>query len=419
MLELRKTAAALSSLQSRVCEAREQQQNLVSSAVQRLKWAAGANPALGEVMSAFDNAVLSSCEKLTRQHNLATNVINTCNSILHYEALRTRTSESVTHDANFVKLIKHWEESCILTINLNTTVTAIEESLVELLQIESNVDLNWLKQAERFISEAILDVQKKLQEKQEGLLSAQERLREQVSNLQSVLTEHHVLMSDVRILLRTMVKQENIHGLQEFLSSYRSFTESISTIVKELECDTLDANRGRTIKEDLENISTMVPNIYSELLGFANEKKMNQGKVLEKREEVQKEKDAETEISAGGSMKKKGKLLRQEGVCYSPRKGIPLTRDPTTGKGKSRSNIRFHDAQVFYYLFLLWVILIAVQERNAYALNVWHRVRMKLEGCDPHPTRKYTTAEQVEYVIREAQSTDNLALLYEGWTPWV
>lgn len=44
---------------------------------------------------------------------------------------------------------------------------------------------------------------------------------------------------------------------------------------------------------------------------------------------------------------------------------------------------------------------------------------MKLEGRDPNSSRKYTTAEQVEYVIREAQSTDNLALLYEGWTPWV
>ncbi|XP_076757575.1 serine/threonine-protein kinase Smg1 isoform X3 [Xylocopa sonorina] len=399
MLELRKIAAKLSTLQSRVCEARDQQQNLVSSAVQRLKWAAGANPALGEVMSAFDNAVLSSCEKLTRQHNLAANVINTCNSILHYEALRTRTSESVTHDTNFVKLIKHWEESCILTINLNITVTAIEESLVELLQMESNVDMNWLKQAERFISEAILDVQKRLQEKQEGLLSAQERLREQVSNLQSVLTEHHRLMSDIRILLRTMVKQENIDGLQEFLSSYRSFTESISAIVKELESDNLDANRGRAIKDELENMVITAPNLYNELLEFANERKTNSIKAFEKEKEIDKEKErerereSESETSLGGSMKKKGKLIRQEGVCYSPRKEIPPTRDPTTGK--------------------------AVQERNAYALNVWHRVRMKLEGCDPHPTRKYTTAEQVEYVIREAQSTDNLALLYEGWTPWV
>lgn len=26
---------------------------------------------------------------------------------------------------------------------------------------------------------------------------------------------------------------------------------------------------------------------------------------------------------------------------------------------------------------------------------------------------------QVDYVIREAKSLDNLAVLYEGWTPWV
>ncbi|KZC05708.1 Serine/threonine-protein kinase SMG1 [Dufourea novaeangliae] len=401
MLELRKTATALSGLQSRVCEAREQQQNLVSSAVQRLKWAAGANPALGEVMSAFDNAVLASCEKLTRQHTLATSVVNTCNSILHYEALRTRTSESVTHDANFVKLVKHWEESCILTMSLTITVTPIEESLVELLPMESNVDINWLKQAERFISEAILDAQKKLQEKQECLLTTQKRLREQVSNLQNVLTLHHCLMSDVRILLRTMAKQENIDGLQEFLSSYRSFTESISAIVKELESDCLDVNRGRTIKQELETLATIVPNLYTELLEFANEKKAKHSKLLDNHKDAEKEnvkarvrgreKKSETLDTVTG--KRKRKLIRQEGVYYSPKKGVPLARDPTTGK--------------------------AVQERNAYALNVWRRIRMKLEGRDPHSTRKYTTAEQVEYVIREAQSTDNLALLYEGWTPWV
>ncbi|XP_035721238.1 serine/threonine-protein kinase SMG1-like isoform X1 [Vespa mandarinia] len=377
MLELRKTAAALSNLQSRVCEAREQQQNLVSSAIQRLKWAAGANPALGEVMSAFDNAVLSSCEKLTQQHNLAAAVINTCNSILHYEALRTRTSESVTHDANFIKLVKHWEESCLLTINLTITVSPIEESLIELLQLENNVDANWLKQAEKLISEAIIDTQKKLQEKQDILHNAHDCLRGRVTSLQNILAEHHKLMSDVRVLLKTMVKQENIIGLQEFLNTYRSLTETLSTVVKELESDNLDPTRGIGIKSELESMAIIVPNLYNELLEFASEHRLNPNKGSEKE----------------CSLKKKAKLMRQDSVCLSPKKGIPLARDPTTGK--------------------------AVQERNAYALNVWRRVRMKLEGRDPYPTRKYTTAEQVEYVIREAQSTDNLALLYEGWTPWV
>ncbi|XP_060520485.1 serine/threonine-protein kinase SMG1 isoform X2 [Cylas formicarius] len=59
------------------------------------------------------------------------------------------------------------------------------------------------------------------------------------------------------------------------------------------------------------------------------------------------------------------------------------------------------------------------QQRNAYAVNVWRRVKMKLEGRDPDPGRKLTAQEQVDYVIREATNLDNLALLYEGWTPWV
>lgn len=326
MLELRKKAAKLSNLQLRVCEAREQQQNLVSSAVQRLKWAAGANPALGEVMSAFDNAVLSSCDKLTRQHNLAAMIVNTCNSILHYEALRTRTSESVTHDTNLVKLIKHWEESCVLTVNLNITVTMTEESLVQLLQLENNVDATWLKQAEKMVSEAIIDTQKKLQEKQEALFTAEDYLRERVMDLQNVLTEHHRLMSDVRALLKTMAKQENIDGLQDFLFAYRSFTESISAAVKELEAENFDSVRGTAMKEELEAMAIKVPSLYNRLLEFASERKLNSTKGAEK--------PAAGNLPRKRKKRKKGKLVRQNSVCLSPRKGTPLARDPTTGKGR-------------------------------------------------------------------------------------
>lgn len=59
------------------------------------------------------------------------------------------------------------------------------------------------------------------------------------------------------------------------------------------------------------------------------------------------------------------------------------------------------------------------QKRNAYAVSVWKRVRMKLEGRDPETNRRCSVPEQVDYVIREAINEDNLACLYEGWTPWV
>lgn len=59
------------------------------------------------------------------------------------------------------------------------------------------------------------------------------------------------------------------------------------------------------------------------------------------------------------------------------------------------------------------------QKRNAYAVSVWRRIRMKLEGRDPDPNRRCSVAEQVDWMIREARNVDNLAVLYEGWAPWV
>ncbi|XP_034948666.1 serine/threonine-protein kinase SMG1 isoform X2 [Chelonus insularis] len=376
MLELRKSATALSSLQSRINEIQDQQRSLVDSVDQRLKWAIGANPALVEVMVAFNNAVLLSNEKLTRKQYLTSIITAICDSILHYEALRTKTSESITHDTNFIKLLKQWEESRLLRSNLSVSVSLAEENLIEMLQLENNIDADWLRRAESLISDAIIENQKILQKKQEMHAIANERLRKYIGSLQGILTNHHRLMTDVRGLLKTMLKQENISGLGEFLTEYRIFTEGISTLVKDLESENLEPLRVIEAEGLLNTLLLKVPKIYDELLELANESnknKMDENQVINK---------------------KKNNLLRQDpNMCLSPRKGIPLTRDPTTGK--------------------------AVQERNVYALNVWRRVRMKLEGRDPNPSRKYTTAEQVDYVIREAQNMDNLALLYEGWTPWV
>lgn len=52
-------------------------------------------------------------------------------------------------------------------------------------------------------------------------------------------------------------------------------------------------------------------------------------------------------------------------------------------------------------------------------MSVWRRIRMKLEGRDPDPIRRFTVAEQVDWMIREARNPDNLAVLYEGWAAWV
>jgi len=41
----------------------------------------------------------------------------------------------------------------------------------------------------------------------------------------------------------------------------------------------------------------------------------------------------------------------------------------------------------------------AIQERNSYAVGVWRRVKMKLDGRDPDSSKRLSVTEQVSQFI--------------------
>ena len=43
--------------------------------------------------------------------------------------------------------------------------------------------------------------------------------------------------------------------------------------------------------------------------------------------------------------------------------------------------------------------LLALQERNSYAVSVWRKVKMKLDGRDPDCNKRSSVAEQVTSLI--------------------
>lgn len=53
----------------------------------------------------------------------------------------------------------------------------------------------------------------------------------------------------------------------------------------------------------------------------------------------------------------------------------------------------YENTTIYGYKFIL-----AVQKCNAYAVSVWRRVRIKLEGRDPDTGRRSTVTEQVIYI---------------------
>ncbi|OQR69143.1 serine/threonine-protein kinase SMG1-like, partial [Tropilaelaps mercedesae] len=59
------------------------------------------------------------------------------------------------------------------------------------------------------------------------------------------------------------------------------------------------------------------------------------------------------------------------------------------------------------------------EQRNRQGMLIWRRVRAKLEGRDTPDKSRMGVGQQLEKVIHEATCMENLALMYEGWTPWV
>ena len=66
--------------------------------------------------------------------------------------------------------------------------------------------------------------------------------------------------------------------------------------------------------------------------------------------------------------------------------------------------------------------------RRAFAESTLRRFKAKLEGLQveqgagPSQERRtvvLTVEEQVDKLLQQATSLDNLALMYEGWTPWI
>ncbi|EEC17441.1 fkbp-rapamycin associated protein, putative [Ixodes scapularis] len=184
-------------------------------------------------------------------------------------------------------------------------------------------------------------------------------LLDKVATLRSeVLGKHHELMSELRSLLKSLARQEDA-PVQEYLALYRRFSEQASEMVRSLlaaESPSEGAQRA------LADLAGMVPGVYGGLTALA---------------------------SAQDGIDQQKAVVR--GADDTPDRKV--AKDPRTGK--------------------------ALQERNSYAVGVWKRVKMKLDGRDPDSSKRSSVAEQVEYVIGEATRLENLALLYEGWTPWV
>ncbi|KAI8501131.1 Serine/threonine-protein kinase smg1 [Branchiostoma belcheri] len=420
MSDLRKYVQTLVQLDSAVGSVQERSTQLEAGIAQRLKWAAGANPSLQTMLLDFEEAQNNRNSLLMNEGRRASDVCKLCNAVLHFEALRTRTPEAMQADATFLALIRRCEESSRLLESCTTTVADMEQALIQMLppSLEQPIGESWFHTLHQLVVQEMSVQQSRAAEQEMGVETTREQLKSEVSSVKGILTVHHKLLSDVKIMLKSMAKedeasdadqQEESSRIRQFMGGYRTYSEMFTSLL-------MNILQGCSGEESASQLSQVGPTItflidqthmiYDELVSFATP-------LVTSRESTEaqtpfatvatSQKKADRNSSPGPSGRTVSLLQKDSRTSGTPpgfgkgpgtpKKTAAAIRDPRTGK--------------------------ALQERNSYAVSVWRRVKAKLDGRDIDASRRMPIAEQVDFVIKEATSTENLALLYEGWTPWV
>ncbi|KAJ8319497.1 hypothetical protein KUTeg_004588 [Tegillarca granosa] len=418
MSEMRKSMQALVNQESGLVSCHAHYVQLESSIVQRLKWAAGANPSLNLVLQQFEESSSYRKQLFEDESKRSTDVVSFCQGILHLEALRTRTPEAVASDTNFLTLLKKCRESCMISSSASTTVSELEILLMNTKPPaeDGKTDKKWLQECREYIISQIDKLRQQVEGHKKEMESTKGDIKSEVSSIRGILTTHHKLMSEIRTILKSMAKQEELESeqqqpgsIREYLATYKNFSENFMTALKIVSTD--DVTKDGIVEADsmIDTLIGQITIIYDDLVNLApplladEEGKENNQRTFASALMKQ------TDVKEGVSPARKQSLINKdvmETSPFSPQGGLlakitapaskkldKISRDPRTGK--------------------------AIQERNSYAVSVWRRVKMKLDGRDPDPGKRLSVAEQVDFVMKEATNMDNLAVLYEGWTPWI
>lgn len=363
LAEMRKAAQTVGSLDATLHDVREGHLALAGAVEQRLKWAGGANPALADTRTTFTHLVAQWTDPLQALSRIASEVYEASDALLLHESLRTRTTEALSWDAGLLGLLNRCQESCMLAEGASAPLSPAEQQLLQLqggAPLPTEASIEWLRSLLDKV--ALSACREQLEQAKTSRDTCREALHNQVSTLRAdVLGKHHELLSELRSLLKSLARHEDV-AVQEYLATYRKFSERASELVRTLLAS--DATPSDIIQEALSELIAMVPRVYQGLTELA---------------------------SAQDGLDQPKSVAVSKSVEQTPDRKV--NKDPRTGK--------------------------ALQERNSYAVGVWRRVKMKLDGRDPDSNKRSSVAEQVEYIISEATRLENLALLYEGWTPWV
>lgn len=268
ILKLDETTKTLTALQSTVQRQKDELSVLTTAINQRLKWAAGANPQLVDMMNDYVSTISNRQNLIDKIGLLAAIAIKENSAILQYEKLRVTTTEALDEDQKFLNLISRWEKCCKLVQTVTNVVTPVEEALIELLDPEGPIDRMWLNSVSALIDDMVNQVQQDISKIERKIVDSQDELQSSAYRLRSLMVTHsriapkilnlvntiyRIIDDDKKLILSEYVDKhnlmkENITELQGHILS-KDFTEELVNVTVNQTADLLN-----TMKDTINNL---------------------------------------------------------------------------------------------------------------------------------------------------------------------
>uniref|UniRef100_A0A6A7FPI8 non-specific serine/threonine protein kinase n=2 Tax=Hirondellea gigas TaxID=1518452 RepID=A0A6A7FPI8_9CRUS len=292
------------------------------------------------------------------------------------------------------QLLSAYQSAAAQAGDQSNKLTGCEAGIVVNQPVEKMTSKKYLELAINKVAEGLLTAQKAMEALSEEAATAASEMKRSVAQLKQLFAVHHKLITDVKDLLRALSKFKCRTGtvVREYLSLYRSYAESVTAFIKQVQNDKFRDNPQELLQQ-VEHFSHLTGTIYSSLLTLCDD---------------YTEEEIDSSNNAGGS---RSCSLEPNSTSSLPQQFSAYAQPASaTANAENYTKLAIISSKG------------AGVEYNPYALSVWNRVKAKLEGRDRETDPSdppSTVQQQVEQSIQDAKDLDNLCVLYEGWTPWV
>ncbi|CAG0892300.1 unnamed protein product, partial [Cyprideis torosa] len=386
---LRDTADQLSQRDSLIQSRADALVAVLSPVVQRLKWGAGANPEIQELLDLFQRESERALSQLRTVLSLKRRLAQTLLALVHLEAARSvreganaGREGAVGHrgrSGHLFEILARVEALCLATPGSSgekVEVSVEEDHLMTFKPLAEGevITRPWILDCLSLLEASLNAADSEMKVQSANVETSKAKVMQLTSQVKGAVSLHHRLMWDVRGLLRALSKLDDCSAAQRYMQVYRTFCDNLSRILKVLSA-TLAAPHSST--------TVLLPSSIEEAENTLET-------CVETIDEVY---DGLIRLGEGG----------RGTVGQSKLKERSAQRKGSTTVGNDLAQMENF----------------APAEENTYAMSVWRRIEEKLTGRDPRRGEVLTVEKQVDLLISEARDVEKLCLLYEGWTSWV